>query len=104
MAQHSRGVISPIQRLSCVIAAAVLLTSVFLVGISSGANAQPAYPDCDVNLSGQETITDALLVAQHVVGLTTLTGQGLAKADCNGSTTVTISDGLLIAQRVVGLA
>jgi len=104
MAQHSRGAISLICRLSCAIAAAVLLSSVLLVGIHSGANAQPAYPDCDVNLSGTETITDALLVAQHVVGLTTLTGEGLTKADCNGDTNVTISDGLLIAQRVVGLA
>ena len=104
MAQHSPGAISPIHRLSCVIAAAVLLTSALLVGIHSEANAQPAYPDCDVNLSSQETITDALLVAQQVVGLTVLTGESLTKADCNGDTNVTISDGLLIAQRVVGLA
>lgn len=105
MAQHSRGAISPICRLSCVIAAAVLLVSVLLVGIHSGASAQPAYPGgCDVNLDSAETITDGLLVAQHVVGLTTLTGQGLTNADCNGDTNVTISDGLLIAQRVVGLA
>ncbi len=103
MAHYSRGVFPPIQRLACAIAAAVLLISVFLVGINPGANGQ-GYNDCDVNLSGQETITDALLVAQHVVRLTTLTGESLAKADCNGSTTVTISDGLLIAQRVVGLA
>ncbi len=104
MAQHSRGVRLPIHSLSSAVAAAVLLTSALLVVIHTEANALPAYPDCDVNLSGQETITDALLVAQHVVGLTVLTGDGLTKADCNGSTTVTISDGLLIAQRVVGLA
>jgi hypothetical protein len=74
------------------------------LGGTVGTSAQPAYPDCDVSLDGQETIADGLLVAQHVVGLTTLTGQGLLNADCNGDTSVTIADGLLIAQRVVGLA
>jgi len=103
MAQQFRGFSSSIQRMICAIAVAALLTSALLVGINSGANAQPAYPDCDVNLSGTETITDALLVAQHVVGLTVLTGENLDKADCNGVNDVTISDALLIAQRVVGL-
>lgn len=91
--------------LASVVAVALLLGATTLPAwMAGGALAQPAYPDCDVNLSGQETIADGLLVAQHVVGLTTLTGQSLARADCNGNGSVTISDGLLIAQRVVGLA
>ena len=104
MTQHSRGAMSPILWSSCAITAALLLVSVLLVGIHSGANAQPAYTLCDANLSGEVTISDALLVAQHVVDLTTLTGDGLAAADCNGDGNVTISDSLLIAQQVVGLA
>ena len=91
--------------LASVVAVVLLLGATTLPAwMAGGALAQPAYPDCDVNLNGQETIADALLVAQHVVGLTTLTGQSLENADCNGSGSVTISDGLLIAQRVVGLA
>ena len=87
------------------IAVSVLIASVVLVGIASGGvQAQSPYPACDVNQSGTETISDALLVAQHVVGLTELTGASLAAADCNGDGNVTISDALLIAQRVVGLA
>ena len=82
----------------------VALGLMFPVAFSGSAHAQPPYPGgCDVNVDGSETITDALLVAQHVVGLTTLTGTGLTNADCNVDTNVTISDGLLIAQRVVGL-
>lgn len=86
-------------------ALSVLVASVLLVGMAQGGvQAQSPYPACDVNQSGAETITDALLVSQHVVGLTELTGVSLDAGDCNGDGNVTISDGLLIAQRVVGLA
>jgi hypothetical protein len=91
--------------LALVLAVALLLGVIALpLRGSSGVLAVPAYPNCDVNLSGHVTIGDALLVAQHVVGLTTLTGLSLQEADCNGNGSVTISDGLLIAQQVVGLA
>ncbi len=91
--------------LSLVLAVALLLGVTALpLRTSSSVLAVPAYPNCDVNLNGRVDIGDALLVAQHVVGLTTLTGLSLQEADCNGSGTVTISDALLIAQQVVGLA
>jgi len=94
-----------------VLAAAVFLAVALYLGAAhlgngSDAQAQVPYPGpCDVNGDSFETIQDALLIAQHVVGLTTLSPSIVAgPADCDGSGAVTISDGLLVAQKVVGLA
>ena len=68
--------------------------------------AQTPYPGpCDVSEAGGATIQDALLIAQHVVGLTTLSQTIVdGPADCDGNGNVTIGDALLVAQKVVGLA
>ncbi len=79
---------------------AVILALVLYLGAGSAALAQ-IYPGSgDVNNDGQLTITDGLLIAQHVVGLTTVDGP---TADVNGDGNVTITDALLVAQQVVGL-
>ena len=94
-----------------VLGAAVFLAVALYLGAAhlatgSDAQAQAPYPGpCDVNEDSFETIQDALLIAQHVVGLTTLPAPIVSgPADCDGSGAVTISDGLLVAQKVVGLA
>jgi uncharacterized repeat protein (TIGR02543 family) len=56
-------------------------------------------------MSGDGTISayDASLVAQHVVGLITLSSEQINKADVTGDTTVSAYDASLIAQKAVGL-
>jgi hypothetical protein len=94
--------------MSAAILAVLLFLAAPLAGTDSGAHAQPPYPPaqagCDVNGDSQETIQDALLIAQQVVGLISLDDASQDPADCNGSGDVSISDALLVAQKVVGLA
>lgn len=79
----------------------LVVAAVLAFGLSSTALAGVIYPGSgDVNGDGQLTITDGLLIAQHVVGLTTVDE---ATADVNGDGNVTITDALLVAQEVVGL-
>jgi hypothetical protein len=94
--------------MSAAILAVLLFLAAPLAGTNGGAHAQPPYPPaqagCDVNGDSQETIQDALLIAQQVVGLISLDDASQDPADCNGSGDVSISDALLVAQKVVGLA
>ena len=79
----------------------LVVAAVLAFGLGSTAQAGVIYPGSgDVNNDGQLTITDGLLIAQHVVGLTTVDEP---TADVNGDGNVTITDALLVAQEVVGL-
>ena len=79
----------------------VIVAAILAFGLGSTALAGVIYPGSgDNNNDGQLTITDGLLCAQHVVGLTTVDE---ATADVNGDGDVSISDCLLVAQEVVGL-
>lgn len=57
----------------------------------------------DVNDDGTVNSTDARLVLQHTVELTTLTEEAKARADVNGDSTVNSTDARLILQATVGL-
>jgi len=63
----------------------------------------PAQLCGDCNSTGSVDIVDALAGAQHSVGASTLTGQGLANCDVNSSSSVDIVDSLFIAQFSTGL-
>ena len=59
-----------------------------------------AFPACaagaslvgDVNLDGKITNTDMLLLKQHIVETTVLTGQSFNNADINGDDRITTTD------------
>ena len=92
-------------RLWVFMVALIFSAALILPFASSGStHAGAPYPECDVDGAGGESITDALLIAQRVVGLI---GDGdVANPqffDCNGDGSVSITDGLFVAQRVVGL-
>jgi len=56
----------------------------------------------DVDGDGKINSSDALLVLQHTVGTTTLTGKALVSADVTKDTMVNSSDALMILQYTVG--
>lgn len=53
--------------------------------------------------SGKVSVADALLVAQDVVGITTLTPFQQTEAEVDGTTTVNIYDAFLIAEYTAGI-
>ena len=55
----------------------------------------------DVSMNGHVTISDAMLIAQHLVGLITLNADQLECADTTDDGFVTISDAMHIAQWLV---
>ncbi len=78
----------------------VTLALALAFGISSAGLAQ-IYPGSgDVNDDGQLTVTDGLLIAQHVEGLTTV---DTSAADVDGDGNVTKADARLLTREVVGL-
>ena len=66
------------------------------------ANTQPGNPG-DVNDDGSVDIVDALLIAQHYVGLPIAGVFNEANADVDCSGAIDIVDALLVAQYYVGL-
>lgn len=58
----------------------------------------------DANLSGSITVSDAVAIMRHIVGLTPLEGLALAAADANGDGNVTVSDVTAIHRHVAGIA
>lgn len=57
----------------------------------------------DANADGKISASDAALILRHVVGLSTITGQGLINADVDGDGYVTAADAALILRHVVRL-
>lgn len=57
----------------------------------------------DANCDGEVTAADASLVLRALVGLETLSGQGLLNAKVEGKPTLSAQDAALILRRVVGL-
>lgn len=63
----------------------------------------PKHLAGDVNIDGKVNSGDALLVLQHSVGSTTLTGAALSSADVNRDSKCNSTDALMILQYSVGL-
>jgi hypothetical protein len=61
----------------------------------------PSLMEGDVSLNNQVQISDAMLIAQHMVGLVTLTDDQLICADTIDDGTVTMADAMHIAQWLV---
>jgi hypothetical protein len=57
----------------------------------------------DANADNQRTVTDAVLIAQHIVGINLLTGYELEAADTNGDGNVTVTDLTLVHQYIAGI-
>ncbi len=57
----------------------------------------------DVNGDGNIDVADAILILRHIVGLVTLSGDGLEAADVNQDDQVDVADAILILRYVVGL-
>lgn len=64
---------------------------------------EPDYMPGDADGSKTVNATDANVVLQHVVGLTTLEGANLQAADVDGNAGISASDANYILQYVVGL-
>ncbi len=71
--------------------------------ITEMASAEGAIKCGDVNADGQITVADAIIVLQHLVGLTTLPESRLTPAMVNDGETLNIRDAILILQKVAGL-
>lgn len=88
---------------------AFVLTAIMATGIFSVLSAAKAQSDVltatllgDANCSGTITAADASRVLRHVVGLQTLTPQGLVNADVNNDGEVSAADAAMILRYVVG--
>ena len=57
----------------------------------------------DADLNGSVTIADAILALRHAMGLSTLSGQGLANADADANGSVTTADAIIILRLAMGL-
>lgn len=58
----------------------------------------------DVDLDGEITVQDALMLLRHSMGLILLEGEALEVADVNGDGSVDMQDALVVLRRAMGLA
>ena len=65
--------------------------------------AEVPYLRGDVNGDGAVTVTDAIDVLRHIVGLKKLDNGALERADVSGSDTVSVEDAIIILRIIVGL-
>ena len=66
--------------------------------------ASSSYQKGDVDKSGQVGNSDLIMVARHVVHLTTLTGDAFTLGDMNDDKTIDNKDIISLARKIVGLA
>jgi hypothetical protein len=57
----------------------------------------------DVDNNGDINVLDILAVANHILGIVTLTGEAYQRADCDGNSTINILDALGIANVILGI-
>jgi len=57
----------------------------------------------DVDNNGNINVLDILAVANHILGMATLTGDAYERADCDGNGTINILDALGIANVMLGI-
>ena len=58
----------------------------------------------DVNLDGEITLADAIMIQKHVVNILTLDGEQRAIADIDKDGEITIADAIRVQKHVVGIA
>jgi len=88
--------------------ASVLRTGTIIItnatdGTVEAAIVKAKYVLGDIDENGYINVSDALLILQHVVGITTLTDAQKLPANTDGNEFVNVSDALLILQLVVGI-
>src|SRR5664280_3502753 len=81
----------------------VALAMVLSLFAGVGARSAKAAVVGDVNGDGVVTMADALLLAQSIVGIATLTPAQQLAADVNGDGFITMADTLVTAQIVAGV-
>ncbi|MGN0605450.1 MAG: glycoside hydrolase family 9 protein [Oscillospiraceae bacterium] len=76
-------------------------TSASNSGNTGGNNDKPTAVKGDVNSDSKVNIQDLLMMKKYLLGMTTLSSQGLKNADMNENDTVNIIDAVLLAREVL---
>lgn len=76
-------------------------TSASNSGNTGGNNDKPTAVKGDVNSDSKVNIQDLLMMKKYILGMTTLSSQGLKNADMNENDTVNIIDAVLLAREVL---
>lgn len=77
--------------------------SAWLDNVSIPGGETPEYPIGDVDMDGRVSVTDAVMIMRHAMGLITLTEQQLALADVNADGSIGIVDATLALRVAMGL-